>query len=122
MSKLRSQATVGRELTMLAHPTRKGGWSDLVAVTGFQFGCGLGKGIAKIIKRDAVENDAQRIRLVTQFCRRGGEYPSTQLALPELHDLKLLAAGAFADEACAAAVRAARGWFDGVRNAMRMCK
>jgi hypothetical protein len=42
---------------MLSHPTRKGGWGDLVAVTGIQFGCGHGKGIAEIIERDAVKNN-----------------------------------------------------------------
>ena len=65
MPQLRSQATVGCQLSMLGHPTRKGGWGDLVAVAGFQFGCGFGKGIAEIIERDAVENDAERIRLIS---------------------------------------------------------
>ena len=122
MPELPAQPAVGREFTMLGHPTRKGGWGDLVAVTGFQFGCGLRKGIAEVIERDAVENDAERIRFVAQFCRRGREHAPAQLALPQLHDLKLLAAGAFADEARAAAMRAARGRFDGVRNAMGVCK
>ena len=122
MPQLRPQAAVGRELAMLAHPTRKGGWGDLVAVAGFQFGCGLGKGIAEVIQRDAVENDAKRIGFVAQFCRSRREHAPAQLALPELHDLKLLAASAFADEARAAAMRTARGWFDGVRNAMGVCR
>jgi len=64
MPQLRSQAAVGRELTMLGHPTRKGGRGDLIAVAGFQFGYSLGKGIAEIIERDAVQNDAKRIRFV----------------------------------------------------------
>ena len=37
--------------------------------------------------------------------------------MPELHDLKLFSTCAFADEAAAATVRAARGWIDGVWNA-----
>ena len=82
MPQLRSQAAVGRELTMLTHPTRKGGWSDLVAVTGFQFGYGLGKGIAKVIECDAVENDAEWVRFVAQLRRCGCEYTPAQLALP----------------------------------------
>ena len=122
MPQWRSQATVGRELTMLAHPTRKGGWGDLVAVTGFQFGYGLGKGITEVIERNAIENDAERIGFVAQFCRRGCEHTPTKLALPELDDLQLLVAGAFADDAGAAAVRAVRGRFDGVRNAVGVCK
>jgi len=60
-----AQATVGRELTMLGHPTRKGGRGDLVAVPGFQFGCGCGKRIAEVIERDAVENDAEWVRLIS---------------------------------------------------------
>ena len=52
-----TQTGVGRQFSMLTHPTRKGGWGDLVAVAGFQFGCGLGKGIAEIIERDAVKNN-----------------------------------------------------------------
>jgi hypothetical protein len=48
---------VGRQFSMLAHPTRKGGWRDLVAVAGFQFGCSRGKGIAEVIERDAIKND-----------------------------------------------------------------
>ena len=91
-------------------------------MTGFQFGCGLGKGITEIIEGDAVENDAERIRFVAQCCRRRREHAPAQLALPQLYDLQLFAAGAFADEARAAAVRAARGRFDGVRNAMGVCK
>ena len=48
--------------------------------------------------------------------------PSAQFALPELHDLKLFSSRAFANEACAAAVRASRRLFDGVWNAMGVCK
>jgi len=119
---LRSQAAVGSELTMLGHPTGKGGRGDLVAVTGFQFGYGLGKGVAEVIERDAVEDDAERIGFVAEFCRCGCEHALAQLALPQLHNLKLLAASAFADDACAAAMWAARGRFDGVRNAVGGCK
>ena len=61
MPKLRSQPGVGRELTMLAHPLCKGGWGDRVAVARFQFGRGLRKRAAEVIKHDAVENNAQRI-------------------------------------------------------------
>ena len=45
-----------------------------------------------------------------------------QFALPELNDLKLFSTCALAYKAGAAAVRAARGSFDGVRNAMGVCK
>ena len=107
---------------MLGHPTRKGGRGDLVAVTGFQFGYGLGKGIAEVIERHAVENNAERICFVAQLCRSGREHTPAQFALPELDDLKLFAARALAHEARAAAVRTARGRFDGVRNAGRMSK
>jgi hypothetical protein len=65
---------------------------------------------------------AERIRFVAQFCRRGCEHTPAQLALPQLHDLKFFAARAFANEARAAAMRTARGRFDGVRYAMRVCK
>ena len=57
MPKLRSQAAVGCEFTMFGHPIREGGRGDLVAVARFQFGYGLGKGIADVIKRDAVKLD-----------------------------------------------------------------
>src|SRR5665213_2293255 len=103
---------------MLGHPSRKGRCGDLVAVARFQVGDGLGKGIAEVVKRDAVENDAKRIGFVPQRRRCGCEHATAQFALPQLHDLKSLAARALADKARAAAVRTARGWFDGVRNAM----
>lgn len=89
---------------------------------GFQFGCGSGKGIAEVIKRNAVQNDAKRIGFVTQRCRCGRKHAPAQLALPQLHDLQLLAPGALADKACAAAIRAAYGRFDGVGNAVGGCK
>ena len=49
-----------------AAPLRRNGLMarrDLVAVTGFQFGCGRGKGIAEVKKGDAVEDNAERIVL-----------------------------------------------------------
>ena len=122
MPQLRSQATVGREFAVLGHPTREGRRGYLITVTGFQFGYSLEKGTTEVIERDAVKNDAQGIGFVAQLCRCGCEHTPAQLALPELDNLKFLAAGALADEACAAAVQAARGWFDGVRNAMGVCK
>lgn len=119
---LRSQAAVGRQLAVLAHPARKGRWRDLVAVTGFQFGGGRGKGIAKVIKRDAVHNDAKRIGFVAQRRRRRSEHAPAKFALPELDDLKLFVARAFANEPRATAVRAVCGRFDGVRNTVDVCK
>ena len=49
-------------------------------------------------------------------------HTAAQFALPELQDLKFFSSRTFADEACTAAVWAARGCFDGVRNAMGVCK
>ena len=78
----------------------------------------VGKRVAEIVERDAVEDEAQRIGLVAQRRRRRREHAAAELALPELGDLELLAAGALADEAGAAAMRAALGRFDGMRNAV----
>ena len=95
---------------------------DFVAITGFQFGYDFGKGIAHIIECDAVENDAEWVRLISQGRRCRREHASAQFALPQLDDLKSFTARALADKARAAAVRTPRGWFDGVRNAMGVCK
>jgi hypothetical protein len=117
-----AQTAIGRQFPMLTHPTRKGGWRDFVALGGFQFGRSFGKGIAEVIKRDAVENDAKRISFVPQLRGRWSEHAPAKSALPELDYLKLLTARAFAYEAGATAMRAADGRFDGVRDAMGVCK
>jgi hypothetical protein len=107
---LRAQTTVSRQLAMLGHPARQCGWRRPCS-RGFAIsasGEADGKGIAEIIKRDPVEDHAQRICFVAQRRRCRCEHAAAQFALPQLHDLKLLAARAFADEARAAAVRASR--------------
>ena len=91
-------------------------------MAGFQFGRGLGKRIAEIAEYYAVENDAERIGFVAQLRWCGCEHTPTNFALLELDYLQLLAAGAFACQPLATAVRAERGRFDGVRDAMGMCK
>ena len=71
---------------------------------------------AEVIECYAVENDAKRIRFVPQLRGRRSEYAPAKFALPELDNLQLLAARAFAYEASAAAVRAADGRYDGMRH------
>ena len=46
---------------MFGHPACEGGRWDLVSMLGLQLLCGDGKGIAEIVKSDAVEDHAQRI-------------------------------------------------------------
>ena len=61
----RTQAAVGCQLVMFTHPAREGRWRDLVAVARLQFGYDLGKGIAEIVRDNAIENDAERVRLIS---------------------------------------------------------
>ena len=68
---LRSQAAVGRELAMLGSSNSQGWMGRPCSRVGFQFGCGLRKGIAEIIESDAIENDAERVRFVAQAAGAG---------------------------------------------------
>jgi hypothetical protein len=83
-------------------------------VTRLQFCGGIRERISEIVQGNAVQNDAKWIGFLAQRRGRRSEHASAKFALPELDNLKFLAACAFADCARAAAVRAARGRFDRV--------
>ena len=52
---------------MFGHPTCERRGSDPIAVARFQLGRGVGKRIAEMVERHAVEDDAERIGFVAQF-------------------------------------------------------
>src|SRR5207302_937786 len=91
--------------------------ADAMAVAGLKFGGRLVERIAVIVERDRVEHDPKRVRLVPERsgCRCKDAFAGS--ATPELHDLDLLLARAFARERGAAAMRAARGALAGMRDA-----
>ena len=104
-----AQAAEGCVLFVRADPGRNCGRGDGAA--GFRFeapGC-LVEGIAEVVERERLKHQADRIRLVAQRCRAGREIALAGSTTPELDDLKLFLANAFAGYGVAAAVWARAG-------------
>ena len=61
-----AKTTIGGQLAMFGHPACQCGRQNLVTMLCLQLLCSDGKGIAEIVKSDAVEDHAQRICFIAQ--------------------------------------------------------
>ena len=114
-----AQTAKGRVLFVRADPGRDRGRGDRAAGFRFEALGGLVERIAEVVERQRLEHEADRVCLVAQRSRARREGALAGGAAPELHDLELFLANAFAGYGMAAAVRAGFGHLVRVRSAGR---
>ena len=104
-----AQTAKGRVLFVRADPGRDRGGGD--STTGFRLEAlgGVVERIAEVVERQRLHHQADGVGLVAQRGRAGREGAFACAAAPELDDLELFLANAFAGYGMAAAVRAGLG-------------
>ena len=102
-----------------ADPACDRGGGDSAAGFRLQALCGLAERVAQVVERERLEHQADGVGLVAKRGRAGREQALARGAAPELHDLKLFLANAFASDDAATAVRARAGRFVRVRRGGR---
>ena len=91
-----AQAAEGRVLFVRADPGRDRGRGDRAAGFRFEALGGLVERVAEVVERERLQHQADRIGLVAQRGRAGRESALAGGAAPELDDLELFLANAFA--------------------------
>ena len=114
-----AQAAEGRVLFVRADPGRDRGRGDRAAGFRFEAPGGLVERVAEVVERERLQHQADGVGLVAQRGRAGREGALARGAAPELDDLELFLANAFAGYGMAAAVRAGFGQLVRVRSAGR---
>src|SRR5712692_5352224 len=100
----RTQARVGRERPVFCQPGTDRALGDVPVETCVQQLLGFCERVAEVERRDSLEDEPERVRLV--FCWSTGETVQAFGALENLMSLQTVAALAFLDGAFAAALRA----------------